>query len=174
MILLLFVAAGLAAGFARGGRMTHLGEADLRGFWMPILAVLFKGLVQWLAPASPWDGLLALAQYLLLLGFSLLWFRRSWAWLFGLGTLCNGLVILLNGGRMPVSQALVLRAGTEELAARLAAGAVPGYALQTAATRLPWLGDVLSVGPLGYASVGDLLLGVGAGMLAFQLIRSGK
>lgn len=174
MILLLFVIAGLAVGAARGGRLAHLERADLRGFWMPLLSFLLKGLVQWLAPGSPWDWLLTLAQYLLLLGFSLLWSRCSWAWPFGLGTLCNGLVILLNGGRMPVSQGLVLRAGTEELAARLAAGAVPGYTLQTAATRLPWLGDILAVGPLGYASVGDLLLGVGAGMLAFRLIRPPK
>lgn len=174
MILLLFVAAGLAAGCARGGRPSHLKEADLRWFWLPILSFLLKGLLQWQDPGAPWEWALCLVQYGLLLAFALLQFRQPWAWFFGLGTLCNALVILLNDGRMPVSEALALQVGSEELAVRLLMGEITGYTLQTAGTRLPWLGDVLATGPLGYASVGDLLLGLGAGMLAYRLIQTQK
>lgn len=171
MVLLLFVAAGIAAALIRGGRLSRLSQWDLSWLWLPIASFLLKGGAQLLDPPAPWDGVMCTAQYVLLLIFALRFRRRAWAVLFGLGTAANFLVIAMNGFRMPVSQAVLSSAGSQ-LIAQLTAGEIPGYTLQTAQTHLPFLGDILAVGPLGFASVGDLLLGLGAGLLAYRLLMA--
>jgi len=85
----------------------------------------------------------------------------------------NFLVILLNGGCMPVAVGL-LKSGSERTA-QLAAGQIYAYTAVSADTVLPFLGDVLSIAPrgmtIGFASPGDLVLCAGVGLLCFQMTR---
>ena len=155
-MLILTALLSIVFGWLGGGRLAHFERAGLRLLWLPMLSLLLQRVyLRW------WTLLLS---YGLLLLF--LWFNRRLrltALLTGAGSLCNLLVIALNGFRMPVSRAdlaLLSEAG----AADLLAGRIPMYAAETAATRLPFLGDVLYL-PLplvgGFASVGDVLMAAG-------------
>ena len=78
---------------------------------------------------------------------------------------------------MPVS-AHVLESAAAPAWPRLASGEIFAYAPVTDSTRLVFLGDVLALEPfgrlLGFASIGDLVLGVGAAMLCFTMLRPAK
>lgn len=205
MLLLLFIAVGALAGFVCGGRWSGLAQGAPRGLWLCILSFLVQGAASLLpmealnalAPASVWQVTVAVLRYGLLLAFAALnlWEPRAagkhsestsknhrppgraWVWLFGAGTLANATVILANGGAMPVAGRLLEKISPIQAAA-LSAGEVFGYTLETAATRLPFLGDVLYIGTgalhAGFASVGDLLVGAGAGLLVFSMLRTGS
>ena len=47
-----------------------------------------------------------------------------------------------------------------------------------ASTKLAFLGDMIRVGPaglpIGFASAGDILLGIGVAILAFSMARAGE
>lgn len=193
MVLLVFVAAGALIGFAFGGRLAGLGQNPPRGLWLCILSFFVQGAAAWvpvetlaaLAPLAVWQLGVALLRYGLLLGF-VVWnirakrvqnrLRSAWPWIFGAGTAANAAVILANGGAMPVAGRLLGQI-SPALAASLAAGEVFGYTLETDATRLTALGDILYIGAgrwsLGFASIGDLFIGLGAGFLVFCLLRAG-
>jgi hypothetical protein len=102
--------------------------------------------------------------------------RPVWPLFAFAGTLMNFLVISLNGGCMPVSAALLTGAG--ERLSQLASGQVYAYCLAGEHTRLAFLGDVIRLGPaakpLGFASIGDIVLCVGVGILCWQMTKSEK
>jgi hypothetical protein len=82
------------------------------------------------------------------------------------GIACNGLVVVANGGCMPVAEipaGIVLDVPT-----------VSSHCEATASSRLLWLADV-HLTPLGWASVGDALLGLSLvlnlGWLAGRMAR---
>ncbi len=192
MILLVFVVAGIVTGLLARGRFSNLGRHGLRGLWLCILSFVAQGAAAWvpaatlvaLAPLPAWQMGVALLRYGLLLAFVVLnllptrgprgKLGQVWPWVFGAGTLANAAVILTNGGAMPVAGRLLADISPAQ-ATQLAAGEVFGYTLQTTATRLAFLGDVLYIGAggwsLGFASIGDLLIGAGAGLLVFWLLR---
>ncbi len=174
MILLVAAALGLLAGLIRGGSVTNIARYPLRGAFFPVLAYAVK--LGAAALFKPQTGAVAVCvlQYGLLFAFLALHVRRPvWPAVAGAGVLLNFLVILLNGGRMPVSAALL--ADGSARAKLLAAGGIYGYAAADASTRLPFLGDVLRIGlpggTLGYASPGDLVLCAGVLVLCFQMTR---
>ena len=180
MTLLLFVAAGLALGLVRGGRPSRIAQDRTRWLWLPITAFALKQVAAMLVPGShlpvvPVQVCVCLVQYGLLLAFA--WANRragGWAWAFGAGTAANFLVILFNGGAMPVSARLLASPGGAALAQSLAVGEVFAYTLCGPGTRLAFLGDVLAFMPggrlAGFASAGDLALGLGAGWLACRMM----
>jgi len=86
--------------------------------------------------------------------------------LIGAGALCNLLVILVNGGKMPASIAAIARAGGEFAAQQLMQNGVYGNLVSmSAATHLNFLGDTMYLpGWLPFAtafSAGDLIIMVG-------------
>ncbi len=186
MVLLVFLLLGLVAGFVAGGRIS--GAVPLpRGLWLCILAFLVQGgaamlpqaFLAGVAPVSVWQMGVAVARYGLLFAF-VAWNIRTrpaqaWPWIFGAGTAANAAVILANGGAMPVAGRLLPQI-SPAVAARLAAGEIFAYTLETPATRLPFLGDIIRIGggaTLGFASIGDFFIGAGAGLLVFCLLRAG-
>ena len=177
MMLLLFAALGILAGLACGGSLRGLGRYSLSGVLLPAAAFLLKaGAARLLTPQAGAVAV-ALLQYSLLFLFLLCNHRRPvWPLLAFAGTLSNFLVIVLNGGCMPVSASLLGGAG--ERLAQLAQGRIYAYCLMDGTTRLPFLGDVLRLGPagmpLGYASIGDVVLCVGVGILFWQMTRAEK
>ena len=177
MMLLLFAALGILAGLLGGGSLRGFGRYALSGVLLPILAFLLKaGAARLLVPQTG-AVLVCLVQYSLLFVFLLYNHRRPvWPLFAFAGTLMNFFVILLNGGCMPVSASLL--GGASERLSQLAQGRIYAYCLMGASTRLPFLGDVIRVGvgdmPLGYASIGDVVLCVGVGILFWQITRAGK
>lgn len=166
MIILACLLLGLLLRVAAGRRLSGLGLVRLRGE-TALLALL---VAQALLPLVRLSGTAArvgfpvwLATFPLLVGVAWVNRRHRGMFVLGLGLALNFLVIALNGG-MPVFAEAV----TAVSSAR-GAGAIPAgdfvHILGTAATRLPWLADVIPLpGPSWLRSVpsaGDLLLYVG-------------
>ncbi len=175
MILLLSAALGLILGLVCGGSLQRMRWYPLQGLVLPVLAYLIKaGASLLLAPQTGAVAVCAV-QYALLFAFlAFNWNRPAWPIFVFLGSLGNFLVILLNGGCMPVSAAL-LGVSSERLT-QLTQNRIYAYTLMTEQTHLPLLGDILRLGPaempFGFASIGDLVLCVGIAILFFQLVRT--
>ncbi|WBQ07211.1 DUF5317 domain-containing protein [Kribbella sp. CA-293567] len=160
LVLLVMVLAAVAA-LLTGGRLTDLADNTLSGLhWLAaaasgqILGSLTGGI------AYP-VGLIGSAACIGV--FLRLNLRRPGVALLALGFACNALVVALNGA-MPVSLATLARAGINGFVEG------PRHELADAATRLPWLGDVVPVAlpGLGQAiSPGDVLIAAGAGLLVY-------
>lgn len=183
MILLVFVILGGIIGLLAGGRPRNLAHHDLRGLWLCIASFLIQGVFAWvpvenlaaLLPLAVLQPIVALLRYGLLLAFVFLNRKGgAWPWVFGAGTAMNAAVILANGGAMPVAGGL-LASLSPALAASLSAGEVFGYTLGGGGTPLWFLGDILYLGnarvSLGFASLGDILIAAGGGLLVFRLLR---
>lgn len=176
MMLLAFAALGILAGLISGGTLRGLGRYALRGAILPLAAYLIKMLASILLAPQTGAVAVCLAQYSLLFLFILLNHRRRiWPLIAFIGTMMNFLVIVLNGGCMPVASFLMEQ--TERLA-QLKAGGIYAYCLMGEGTRLPMLGDVIRLGggsnTLGFASVGDIVLCLGVGILFWQMTRAEK
>ena len=174
MVLLAFILCGLAAGLACGGSLRAMAQHNIALLWLPVAAYLCKAAGPYAARLFP-----AFASYALLFIFVAANLRRGvWSFVFGAGAGMNFAVIALNGGAMPVSAHVLESAAGTRLAAQLASGEIFAYAPVTDSTRLVFLGDVLALEPfgrlLGFASIGDLVLGVGAAMLCFTMLRPAK
>ncbi len=164
----------LAVAWLRGAPPLALGEIRLRWPVLPLLALT----LQWLGfvvlashgvrPASglSWPALLLqLASMGLLLVFIAANRRYRSLAVVGLGVALNLMVVLANGGYMPVRAADVARSGFPEVAAQLEAEGVfqKSRALDEH-TRLALLADVIHVPFFGAArmvSAGDVLVAAG-------------
>lgn len=174
MILLLAAVLGLAIGLLSGGSLKNIRPYPLKGLLLPILALLLKAGAAYLLIPQQGAVLVCLVQYGLLFAFLALNIRRPvWPIFVLLGTLSNFFVILLNGGRMPVSASLIGQ--LPQRLEQLQMNRIYAYTLTDGQTILPFLGDILRIGPegtpLGFASIGDLLLCAGIGILCIQLTR---
>jgi len=174
MILLLSAIAGIVLGLLFGGRLKNCAAYPLRGIWLPIAAFCVKTAAAWLLKPQTGAVAVCIIQYALVFAFIALNMIRGWwpALVFA-GSLSNFLVILLNGGCMPVSASLL---GTNtERTELLLDGRIYAYCAAGPDTALPFLGDVLRIGPAGapagFASIGDIVLCCGVALLCFQMTR---
>jgi hypothetical protein len=182
---LLPAALGVLLGLAAGGSLAGLRRPIA---WWPLgLASIALQLLlaripvaeqPWLGTNGHWIWAAAVAAVLpvLVRNWRIEAGLRRLPWLVAaVGVTLNVIVILANGGYMPVAQAALAQTGqSAELAARTAFHRdVP----VDASTNLPWLADVLAdpewlPHPL-VASVGDRLLGLGlAGWACLAVSRS--
>lgn len=103
--------------------------------------------------------------YSLLMAFIGLNHRLKGFKLMGLGLLLNGLVVLSNGGHMPVDGSVLLSLGYETTYQALAQGQIFAHELIHNGTRLAFLADVIHLPPPypfpKSVSLGDFLLGFG-------------
>lgn len=175
MMLLFFSVTGLIIGLLTGGSLRGIARYPLKGVLLPVIALLLKAGAA--ALFAPQTGAVAvsLLQYLLVFLFLFL-NRRSIIWpaVVFVGSLLNLLVVALNGGCMPVDAAL-LGDATQRLAL-LQSGRIYAYCLMDESTRLPFLGDIIRLGPagipLGFASIGDIILCAGVALLAFCMTKA--
>ncbi|MBT9173102.1 MAG: hypothetical protein DDT21_01492 [Syntrophomonadaceae bacterium] len=153
------VAAAVLAALLRGGKLARLAALDLRGVPLLFLTVSLRLLADWLAtyrlPAAVW---LQPVAYLALGWFFILNIRRAGFLPLGAGSALNLLVMLFNGGAMPVSPDALEAIG----AATVPQGT---HTLLTGSTRLPFLADVIPLrwhfpGPV-VISAGDILITLG-------------
>jgi hypothetical protein len=175
MILALAVVVGLVASLVHyGGRAFHrIAAIPLRSAWLALLAfVLQWPLLQ--APAGPvqligMQQALFLLSHLLLLGF--VWRNRQLPGIqiVGLGVACNLLVIVANGGLMPIAPRTLVQINPGSTLAQWPIGAHYGHSkdiiLLQAEIRLWALSDILVIPPPfprpTAFSLGDLLIAVG-------------
>ncbi len=109
MILALAVLVGLLVAWMRFGRNTpqRLAEIPIHSAWL-IAGALALQIPFLRSPAVPLEQLklqqaLFVGSFVFLLIFVGLNWRLLGAWVFGVGLVCNLVVILANGGAMPIS-----------------------------------------------------------------------
>jgi hypothetical protein len=114
--------------------------------------------------------------YVLALVFVLLNRRRVGFLVIGAGALLNFLAIVSNGGLMPISPAMMEKAGRGDELAQLELGdAVPrakNVLLEESDIKLEWLADRFtwdSPGPFSVFSVGDVIIGAGLVVVFVEL-----
>ena len=155
------VALGALIALLRGGSLWRLTTFPIGAWWLILVAFLIKLALERLSGAIHLlvYALTALALYL----------NRRLPWLPLLlgGTLLNWVVVVANGGRMPVFPQATELVGKHEGLATLIAGLDPVHVVVTRDTVLPWLGDWIPVPfpPTAVASPGDVF--VAAGVILF-------
>jgi len=166
----------------RGGRLANLTDLTIRWSALPLLALGLQVLVLYgpgKEDADPFSvsALLILGSYALLM--VAVWANRhlpGMIWL-GLGAALNFLVILVNGGWMPVLAQSLVSAGFIETPSAIDLGqrvwATKDVVMTSQRTHLLWLSDVLVIPKAGIFSavfsVGDVLMMLGL----FRLIQAG-
>jgi hypothetical protein len=160
VLLVMVLAAGAA--LATGGRFGLLAGNTLTGVHWLAAAAIGQLLGSAFGGTAYPVGLLGSAVCIAV--FLRMNLRHPGVGLLALGFFSNALVVALNGA-MPVSLAALERAGVGS-----AVVTDPRHEVSDAATRLPWLGDVVPVAlpGLGQAvSPGDVLIAAGAGLLLY-------
>ncbi len=173
LAIVLFIA--LAIAVLRGGRLTNLGDVELRAWWLLLIALALQLGTSFL-PDSDWsDGLgvaLVLSSFFFLMILVLLNRNRTGMWLAGLGVLMNFTVIALNGGMPVLAEAAEVASGFEVTEPDLSGSFK--HVLLDESSRLTVLSDVipLRLGSLGQViSLGDVFLAVGLGRFLEQELR---
>ena len=173
LAIVLFIA--LAMAVIRGGRLTNLGDIELRAWWLLLIALGLQVGTVWL-PDSNWaEGLglaMVLVSYGLLMTLVLLNRNRPGMWLAGLGVLMNFTVIAVNGGMPVMAEAAEVASGFTVTVPDLSGSFK--HVLLDSGSRLTALADVipLRIGGLGQViSLGDVFLAVGLGRFLENELR---
>lgn len=165
-----FIIAALLIGFILRGNLLNLAERPFRHLWLALIALVLRFTVLSNAfLASSWCHLSVPGQ---VLSFGLLLIVAVLNWsipgmkMLGLGILLNLIVMLSNGGYMPVSPDDLVEIGHPHQAEILRAGGTDFYGIAlTEQTRLPFLADIFVLPrffPIRYIfSPGDVLIGIG-------------
>ncbi len=170
MILLIFILLGLGVGLVRGGGLSGLVNIGLRGVWLVFLAAaaeltiyVLPGYLPWLFPEFLIP--IQIIRFLPLAIFVIINIHKYGMWLSALGLALNIAVIASNGWRMPVAWQAPLIPGLEATVQKIADGRIPEYFIMPGPREatLWFFSDVIPchIGFSGYASVGDVALGIG-------------
>jgi hypothetical protein len=182
--LLTFSLIGVAVALARGGSFAGWARAHVQ-YSSVALASLGLQLVLFFPPIDrlPWVVtwgplvwalcLAALCAVLVRNAIAQPTLRQAWA-LAALGVGLNVLVVAANGGYMPQSEAAhIASRGTPQTSSQASEPQLRNVLPMSSETRLNWLGDVIPepawLPRNNVISLGDLLLGLGLALLAFQI-----
>lgn len=176
------VASSLAVGKVRGGKFKDIGELNIRkgylfiiGFGIEFLSVFLyakniEGISDFLG--EYFIFIHSLSYLLIFIGLIYNFNRKSMILVF-IGALLNYIVIVANGGQMPVSGSGLSLLGMEQYLEVLKSNSVITHTLINDSTNLYFLGDIIPT-PKFYPfpkmiSIGDVFLGIGI----FALIQNG-
>ncbi|HUT15927.1 MAG TPA: DUF5317 domain-containing protein [Anaerolineae bacterium] len=183
MILAVAIVVSVVIALLEGGEFSALADVPLRYGGLAVAAFAVQVFFIYQTPSQigvgvwHWHALLLVGSCLLLM--ATVWVNRHsrGVKLIGLGLLLNLIVMVANGGWMPVTPEAVIRAGHTDLVPSLASGmriySSKDIILLREETRLWVLSDVLVV-PRPFPvpsvfSIGDVLVALGT----FVFIRSG-
>ena len=171
---------GLVLGLLAGGRLRNLAEIQLRWTWLLVVAVVLRFATE-VALGAGVDIVEMLRLPLLAGAFAVLlvalWVNRGYPGLSLalLGVLSNTLVILANGGFMPIWGPALTAAGLSEADVTRSFHVVIDSAAPDFLGRLLILGDVIPV-PISFVrnvySLGDLFLTLGLAFFLFAGVVS--
>ncbi len=177
MLLIWPVLIGLIIGFLRGGRIAQLGRLPLKITWLIPISLVIQLLIFPLFVAQPviaWGTqYFHIGSYLLLVVFVVINRRVVPLVSAGIGMMANFIVIVVNGGYMPVSVTALSRMGAETVIALLQQYEYFGnVVLMSEKTALNFLGDILYLPPfIPFAapfSIGDVIISIGIGWLVVR------
>ena len=164
----------LAVGKVRGGKIKNIGKIELKAWYLFIIGFVLEFASVYLTSKNvPYISeiigqyfiFIHGASYIFILTALILNFKNKSMILIFIGTILNFIVIILNGGKMPVSAEGLKAAGLHEYLKLLTDGKVITHTIIDGATKLPILGDIIKI-PKPYPlpkmlSIGDIFLAVG-------------
>lgn len=160
----------LLIGYLRGGRISQLAMIRFKGVILIFTALVLRYGANYMAskgynPVLKYNLILQLVAYSILLIAIYLNLNLSGFRFIGLGTILNFLVIVANGGQMPVWSKVL----TQNMIDYLMAGKSTTHALLTGSTKLSFLGDIIYIPPpyplAQLVSVGDIFISIGVFLL---------
>lgn len=174
MILVALCLVFLLGLMAAGGRVSNLAQIQIKRGWLAPLAFLMQAYLIFV-PAETAGGLLSSRSLILIVSncllFVVIWQNRELQGvkLIGLGLLLNFVVIVLNGGFMPITPEALIQTGHDSYAPRLETGyrvaRTKNVVLEPGEARLWFLSDILVLPrpfPIPSAvSVGDVVIAAG-------------
>ena len=190
MFFLLAVIIGLIIGFARGGRLSNLGNAKL-SFWIPgilgaaLLAVWhLHRYIPFLMNSPAAVPVIGFAGYVFLMVALIFNLDSVWAILMMVGTVSDFVVTFINGGKMPVLESIVRLTGDQNVIDAVLSGTHASYGLLTVSNSTLWflgvnvpipvpiVGTITNLfGSMPGLSIGSMVLLVGlAGWISHQLV----
>ena len=175
--ILIVIALGCLVRSARGGSLADLAERRFQAGALALAGVVLNviaelGLFPALLARHPGNGplplgaILHLSSYLFLIAFFLANRAIPGIQSMLIGTLLNAVVIVANGGRMPIDPAALNAMGDDLALAHFGSTVLwASYTLQSSATPLALLGDWIVL-PIPFhspiaVSIGDLWIAVG-------------
>ncbi|MBE4907130.1 DUF5317 domain-containing protein [Bacillus luteolus] len=158
----------LIVALIRGGKITNLSEMNMKMGWVFPILLLFQIIVFSLQNEIDWVGTYSNIAFIFvyIIGLFFLWMNRDLPGFFMIivGVGLNFIVMLLNGGRMPVSPQAALALDPTYIDA-LKHSLYAKHELITSSTHLALLGDII---PLSapypkeqVISIGDIIMNVG-------------
>jgi hypothetical protein len=167
LLLVLAAVIGTLGGLWHGGALRHFARLPFRWPGLFLGGLVLRAVA--FSPLVPHSGVaigLYLAALACLVGGMAANRRIVGMELVLAGLVLNALVILANGGAMPVSADALRLVGRYDFALQLGAVGPIGHAqLATPDTRLRFLADIIPLSPVPFfqtvASVGDLLIAAG-------------
>ncbi len=164
----------LAVGKVRGGKIKNIEQIELKAWYLFILGFILEfASVYFSSRNVPYVSELIneyfifihAASYILISIALILNFNFKSMILIFIGTIMNFIVIIVNGGKMPVSAEGLKAAGLHEYLKMLIDGKVITHTIIDKTTKLPILGDIITI-PNPYPlpkllSIGDIFLAIG-------------
>ena len=171
LAIVLFLA--LTISMLRGGRLVNLGDIELKGWWLLILAFGLQAATGWLGEDSDTAGLvMILLSFALLMALVGLNRSKPGMWIAGIGVLMNFTVIAINGG-MPVLAGAAEVASGFTVSSPDLTGTFKHVPLDSS-SRLTFLADVVPLRIVGIGeviSLGDIFLALGLGVYLESELR---
>ncbi|KGG80097.1 DUF5317 domain-containing protein [Caloranaerobacter azorensis] len=168
------MATSLVVGKVRGGKLENIGKVQIRGWYFFVLGFIIEFTSVYLKMKN--IGIIStfinkyfiyvhsLSYILIFIGLILNFKNKSMILVF-IGTLLNFIVIVANGGRMPVSPEGLKTAGLISNLEMLKNDMIITHTLITDSTKLSILGDIIPLSkPYPFPkmiSIGDIFLGLG-------------
>lgn len=171
-LVLLFLVAAFAIGFASGGRLGGLSHVQIR--WAP-LAVVGFGLQFFTPSAQGWPYALLILSFILLTVFAVANIKIAGFALILAGLLMNFAVIGANRG-MPVTENALVGSGQQDLLTYLIEQGGAKHHLSGPDDELMFLADVIPLPPpiAQAVSLGDLVAYTGVGVVVVAAMRTGR
>lgn len=184
MLYVVAIFAALLIGFVVNrikGRRTNFGNVKFTKAWLILPSVL----LQFISSAAEMKGYkfgtaatLTINGAVYVFVFLVIWFNRRYIglWFLGIGGLLNAIVMMFNGGRMPVDTSRLGNEAYMEQAKQLILnGADNKHVAIDSATKIPALADIYSLpGVLGFGmpliSIGDIIISIGLFLLFMQIV----
>ena len=160
----------LVVGKLRGGKFSYLKDAEIHKWYLIVSAFLIEFIAVFLSSkgyqfiSNNILGIHFISYSLLLIGTYFNASKISFK-LVMVGVFLNFIVIILNGGQMPVSQDAMINAGLAGDLEALINGEIVTHTVITSDTVLKFLGDIFIL-PKPYTrpkvfSIGDVFLAIG-------------
>lgn len=182
MLYIMAILLGIVVGIIFKGRISNILNLEFEKAWIIIIAFLIQAAAQFLSfrGFTIINGYILIIQglviILLLTGF---WYNRKYLGIviISLGFILNALVMMTNGGKMPVSYEILKSFDQQGMIDLLAAGRDSKHVVIDESTRLSFLSDVIYIPYIfGYmmrlASIGDLVIVAGVFIFVTEVVSN--